>query len=220
MDSVFKKMGFLILALLLLNFNLSALEKGKEFDILQEPFEMQNSVIEIFYYGCQHCYIHHKTDTLGKIKIKLPHVKYYALPFTFNSNDIGLREIYAYAQVQDDDNNISVTDEKSWVRKLNDRYFSLVFSSNKSNKKDGLNDEELVQAGLQILGITKQEIREFVQSEKAKKVLALYEKVHQTAKIYGGVPIFIINGKFKLNIEEINSLDDMIKISDELINIK
>ena len=59
----------------------SALSEGKEYVILKNPItNADNSLIEIFSYRCTHCYEHHKFNTMGKVKEKLPNLTYKFYP--------------------------------------------------------------------------------------------------------------------------------------------
>ncbi|SPV23183.1 Periplasmic thiol:disulfide interchange protein, DsbA-like [Campylobacter jejuni] len=107
----------------------SALSEGKEYIILKNPIaNADNSLIEIFSYRCTHCYDHHKFNTMGKVKEKLPNLTYKFYPVS-SMGDYGRQanEIFAFAAFKDGVNKIDPTDKNSLTHKVAKAYFNAYF---------------------------------------------------------------------------------------------
>ncbi|EOD6362695.1 protein-disulfide isomerase [Campylobacter jejuni] len=114
----------------------SALSEGKEYVILKNPIaNADNSLIEIFSYHCTHCYDHHKFNTMGKVKEKLPNLTYKFYPVS-SMGDYGRQanEIFAFATFKDGVNKIDPTDKNSLTHKVAEAYFMHILRKNKDGK--------------------------------------------------------------------------------------
>ncbi|TQR34586.1 disulfide bond formation protein DsbA [Campylobacter sp. MIT 99-7217] len=193
-----------------------SLDEGKDYLVLQQPFSnAQNSVTEVFSYGCIHCFNQHKQNTLALLKQKLPNLSYKAYPVKqMASYGNEFANLYAYASYKDSQSNLDVTDSKSLMHKINDAYFTAYFER-RMTWNDGKNPKAFYELGLKILGIDYNTLQNFLVSKEGKEILSSFDKALEPAK-NTGTPAFIVNGKYQVLLNNITSLEQFIKVIEEL----
>lgn len=181
---------------------------NESFITLEKPILYpQKSVIEIFSYKCIHCYNHHKFNTLGKLKQVFPDLHYEIYPSSMMAGKFGkeLNELFAYANFKDKELNYDAADLESLSHKLADAYFRAYFV----NKQEFENLNDFIKVGLNILNIKDKELQDFLKTKKAHEILDNFEYANELARTYG-TPSFIVNGKYQINPEFINSLQSLV----------
>lgn len=180
----------------------------EEFVVLQEPLPYsQNSVIEAFSYKCIHCYNHHKFNTLEKLKDIFPTLHFKLYPVSMMNGEFAkeMNELFAFARFKDEQNNKDASDRDGFSYKLSDAYFTSYFV-NKQRKINSI--DEFYDIGLKAMAIKKDEVLKFLQTPKAKEILKEFQKANDIAKTYG-TPAFVVNGKYQINPNKINSMQDL-----------
>ncbi|AJC87468.1 thiol:disulfide interchange protein DsbA/DsbL [Campylobacter insulaenigrae] len=198
---------------LVFSINANALSEGKEYIVLKNPVQnAQNSLIEVFSYRCIHCYNHHKFNTLAKVKEALPNLKYDLFSVSaMSENGKALNEMFALASFKEKANGLDGGSKDSLTHKLADVYFVSHFEN-----KMQLSDEELFyKIGLNAIGASKNELKQFLDTKEAKEFLNNYKLANEIAKTYG-TPAFVVNGKYQINPEYVTSLEELIRIVKEL----
>lgn len=189
--------------------SLWAISEGVEYENLNKQLDGEtNSVIKAFSYTCIHCYNHHKLNTLGKVKEKLPNLEYKIYPvksFTFGEE---FAQVYAYAQFQDEKNKISFTDKNALTQRVADAYFTAYFE----RKQRYSNSDDFLKLGLLVLKINKTQLNNFLQSKDGKLIYSSYDKASVLSAQYGGTPAFAVAGKYLLRMENIKSLEHLIEV--------
>ncbi|WP_139451872.1 thiol:disulfide interchange protein DsbA/DsbL [Campylobacter armoricus] len=191
----------------------NALSEGKEYIVLKTPIpNAQNSLIEIFSYRCIHCYNHHQFHTLAKVKEALPNLKYDLFSVSSMSEYGGvLNEMFALASFKEKALDKDAASNDSLTYKLADVYFVSHFE-----QKINLSDLDFFyKIGLNAIGVSKEELEKFLQTKEAKEILVAYDVANDISRNYG-TPAFVVNGKYQINPEYITSLEELIRIVDEL----
>ncbi|MEE3776395.1 hypothetical protein V2I28_02700 [Campylobacter sp. CX2-4080-23] len=219
----FKKL-FLAFSLLLA-IGANAITEGKEYIKLPKQAEFnnaQNSVIEIFSYGCIHCYNHFKNGTLKFVSEMLPDLKYDEWQvhqmgvFGFEMSDV-----LGYAKSLDEKNGVSTLSAKSNFHQVLKGFFEDAFVNKKSYK----NGEEFYQRAASILkanGVQNASVKtiiDYANSKDGKAYAKLTSQALEVAKI-SGTPGFVVNGKYLINIEHVNSQEELVEIISEIIKLK
>ena len=174
----------------------------------------QNSVIEIFSYRCVHCYNHHKFGTMEKLRKAFSNLRFKLYPVSLMNGDFAkeMNELFAFAQYKDEQNGKDISYLDSLSHKLADAYFISYFV----NKQRSFSSEDIFyDIGLKAMGTDKTEILNFLKTTKAKEILNEFERANDIAKTYG-TPSFIVNGKYQINPNIINSMQDLENIVKKL----
>ncbi|TKX30624.1 thiol:disulfide interchange protein DsbA/DsbL [Campylobacter aviculae] len=206
----------IIVVAFLAGLSANALSEGKEYIILKNPIaNAENSLIEIFSYRCTHCYDHHKFNTMGKIKEKLPNLIYSFYPVS-SMGDYGKQanEIFAFAAFKDSANKINPADKNSLTYKTQEAYFNAYFKK-KQRWDNGKNPEAFYAVGLNAMGVSKSDLEAFLKTPEADKILKAYEIANPISQNYG-TPAFVVNGKYQIIPTAITSPEALIKIVEEL----
>jgi thiol:disulfide interchange protein DsbA len=93
------------------------------------------------------------------------------------------------------------------------------------NKKTYKNGEEFYQRAISILkanGVQNASIKSilnYADSKEGKEYAKLTDQALEVAKI-SGTPGFVVNGKYLINIEHVNSQEELVEVISELIKIK
>lgn len=196
--------------------NASALSEGKEYIVLKTPIaNADNSLIEIFSYRCTHCYDHHKFNTMGKVKEKLPNLTYEFYPVS-SMGDYGKQanEIFAFAVFKDKANKTDFTDKNSFTHKATQAYFDAYFKK-KQRWENGKNPEAFYAVGLNAMGANKADLEAFLKTSEASEILKAYEVANPISQNYG-TPAFVVNGKYQIIPSAISSPETLIEIVEEL----
>ncbi|KQI58211.1 thiol:disulfide interchange protein DsbA/DsbL, partial [Campylobacter jejuni] len=171
--------------------------------------------IEIFSYRCTHCYDHHKFNTMGKVKEKLPNLTYKFYPVS-SMGDYGRQanEIFAFAAFKDGVNKIDPTDKNSLTHKVAKAYFNAYFKK-KQRWENGKNPEAFYSVGLKAMNVSKADLENFLKTPEAAELLKSYEIANPISQNYG-TPAFVVNGKYQIIPSAINSPEALIEITKEL----
>lgn len=200
---------FLVMIFLFFTHNLNAIEEGKEYIALKNPIpNTPNSVVELFNYACIYCYKHHEGETLAKIKQKLPNMDYFSIPIKFGAYGSDFARLYVYAITQDDKNKLDATSNKGLGYKLKDAYFTAVFKR-RMNWNNGANPIAFYEIGYKIMGINKSILDDFMSKTQAITLFNSFDDYINIAS-QSGTPAYIINGKYQIILENIDSLDHFI----------
>ncbi|TXE89000.1 thiol:disulfide interchange protein DsbA/DsbL [Campylobacter volucris] len=204
---------FVVILAFVFSVSAHALSEGKEYIVLKNPIpNAQNSLIEVFSYRCIHCFTHHKFNTLAQVKKALPNLRYEIFSVSsMSENGWALNEMLALASSREKALGKDSASEDSLTHSLADVYFVSHFE-----QKQDLSDVDFFyKLGLNAISASKQELYEFLQTQEAKEKLNAYALANEIAKNYG-TPAFVVNGKYQINPEYITSLEDLIKITQEL----
>lgn len=210
---------FAAIAFLCVATSLFALSEGKEYFKLSSSEQLPNSentVIELFSYGCIHCYNQFRNGTLKAVSNALPNLKYEE----WQVREMGqfgedFVKILAYAKMVDEKNGLdSSLDEKSSFHEILSSYFTAHFQF----KLQWNTQKDFYSIALNILKTTQDEIEKYAQNDGQ----AYLNRVNNAIKIVkkSGTPAFVVNGKYLVNIEEVNSVEDLIAIIKELVELK
>lgn len=211
-----KKIFFALLAGALLFSASFGADKYKELPENAQFQNAQNSVIEVFSYGCIHCYNHHKAHTLANAKNLGANVEVWQVeqmaPFGAD-----FAKILAFAGAIDNKNEVSITDEGSVVKSIMDAYFEATFVLRASFKSA----DEFYSPALGIFEkaghvVSMDDIVNYSQSDAGKAYLARSAQGLEVAKLVG-TPAFVVNGKYVLENGEIKSEEDFTNIVKELL---
>lgn len=176
----------------------------------------QNSVIEVFSYGCIHCYNHHKAHTLANAKKLGASVEAWQVeqmaPFGAD-----FAKILAFAGAIDTKNEAAITDEGSVTKSIMDAYFEATFVLRASFKSA----DEFYAPALAVFEkaghiVSINDIQNYSQSDAGKAYLARSAQGLEVAKIVG-TPAFVVNGKYVLENSQIKSEEDFTNIVKELL---
>ncbi|WP_267525231.1 hypothetical protein [Campylobacter sp. MG1] len=207
-----KKIAFI----LFISTNLFALTEGKEYEVLKKPIaNSDNSITEIWSYQCSHCYKHQIAKTVQElanisndVKINMMMVK------TWGKFGKEMANLLAYAQYQDEKNNIKLYDENSLYHNISKIYFVDVF---KNKQTWDNNADNFYKSGLKLLGISKRQLNKFIESPEGQYLLQSTDIADIIAD-KTGTPSFIVNGKYLIKLENLQSMQDLINVAKELIN--
>ncbi len=155
-------------------------------------------VTEVFWYGCPHCY--NFDPYLEKWKANLPEdVNFVRLPVMWNpTNEIHAR-IYYTAEA---------------LGKL-DEVHEAIFRAMHRDKQT-LATEASIQAFLLDFGISEQEFNDTFRSFAVESKLQRAKNLTQRYRIQS-VPLLVTNGKYLTQGSEIKTFDEMLAVTDELI---
>ncbi|MBJ6704550.1 DsbA family protein, partial [Campylobacter coli] len=69
--------------------------------------------------------------------------------------------------------------------------------------------------GLKAMNVNKNEVLNFLNTQKAKEILSEFQRANDIAKTYG-TPAFVVNGKYQIVPSAIKSPEALIEITKEL----
>ena len=203
----------------------NAISEGKEYIKLPSNAEFKeasNSVIEIFSYSCIYCYNHFKAGTLKFVSEMLPDLKYDEWQVRqMGEYGFEMSEVLGYAKSLDDKNGLSTLSAKSNFHQVVKGFFEDAFVSKKRYK----NAQEFYQRAVNILqsnGVkdsSVENILKYINSQEGKAYAKLTDQALEVAKI-SGTPGFVVNGKYLINTEYVNSQEELVEIISELIKLK
>jgi len=155
-------------------------------------------VTEVFWYGCPHCY--NFDPYLEKWKAALPEdVNFIRLPVMWNpTNQIHARMFYTVEA----------------LGKLDEVHSAIFRAINRD--KQTLTTEASIQAFLLNFGISEQEFNDTFRSFAVESKLQRAKNLTQRYRIQS-VPLLVTNGKYLTQGSEIKTFDEMLAVTDELI---
>ncbi|MCR2060158.1 thiol:disulfide interchange protein DsbA/DsbL [Campylobacter helveticus] len=211
---MFKKMLFTL-------FCVASVAFCADFITLKTKIEAKNSVIEVFSYKCIHCYNFQRFGVLEGLKEEMPNLSYELYPVSLADAKFGtlLNELFAYAIFTDRKNGKDAGNADSLTHNLAGAYFTKYFLINKKGQaistEDFKDEKSFLENGLSVLKISEKELKEFIKTEEAKKILKDLEWANKVAKNYG-TPAFVVNGTYQIKPEAIDSFENLVKIIKEL----
>ncbi len=184
-------------------------EKGEHYKELPFPVKTRDAskieVVEVFWYGCPHCYEFNNDYLPGWKKQMAEDVDFWMLPATFPGWKEHARAFYAaeYLGVMDT---------------LHQPLFDAIVANPRKFKEDE-DFEEIFTAN----GVSKEDYYKIFEASgfrKISKVEEAIQKAEDRIKTYriSGVPALIVNGKYKIGVRDAGSFANMVKIANFLIS--
>ncbi|CUU71104.1 disulfide isomerase [Campylobacter hyointestinalis] len=219
----FKKL--IVVSLLTLSTTLSAITEGVEYTKLKGNEIIQGAddkIIELFSYACIHCYNHFKIGTLKFVSEFLPEFKYEEWQVK-QMGEFGyqIAEVLAYAKMIDEKNFINNSlNEKSAYHQVMKAYFEGYF---KHRQRWGT-PKAFYEVGVNAIkeatkkDVSVQDILDYASSEKGKNFVKRFDEGLDIAKI-SGTPAFIVKGKYLVNLEKVNSQEELVEIIKALVKL-
>ena len=195
-----------MLTLLLSNLALAGIDEGIEYKRISpaQPTITKNKieVVELFWYGCPHCFAlePYLKDWLAK---KPDNVVFYRVPAVFNASwELHARAFYSAKS-------LGLIDEGKTA--FHDAFFNEIHKENKR-----LNNKKSLQAFFAKFGISEQDFNDAFDS------FAVNTKVNRAATLSkryqaDGVPTLVINGKYRTDGPMAGGRKEMLKVLDFLI---
>ena len=178
------------------------IEAGKQYVELSSPVPVSKpgkiEVVELFWYGCPHCY--HFEPTINPWIKKLPDdVHFIRIPAMFGG-------------VWDAHGQLFVTLESMGVE---DKVHAAIFDAIQKQGKKLAKPDEMAEF-LATQGIDKDE---FLKTYNSFAVKGQVEKDKKLAMAYqiSGVPTMIVNGKYRFDIGSAGGPDQALQVADQLI---
>lgn len=180
--------------------------------------DAQNSIVEVFSYGCIHCYNHHRAGTLAKLSKAFAGVKveFWQVEQMGQKGELFVK-ILALANALDMRNGVSPLDNESISHKVLSSYFEATFKY----KMALSSDEDFASIAIKIFEsaghkASLAEIESFASSESGKAYTARLAQGYEVAKMVG-TPAFVVNGKYIIRTEKITSQEDLENSVKELL---
>ena len=206
------------LAALFAYLSFKPLEKGVNYVVLEKTIpNAKNTLIEIFSYDCDYCYNYEKL-ALPTVVPDLPtgltfrpfHLK------TRGKYGVQGSELFAVLLVKDQENGLSdseLSSEKSLFRKSRMAYYQ-AYHDKKERWEAG--PESFLKTGLNAAGMSKEEFEGARNSPKVKALLNEWDVSYEIGKRQGGIPAFVVNGKYLIKTRAIKSVGLMQLLIKEL----
>jgi hypothetical protein len=199
-------------------FSFDPLEKGVNYVVLEKPIpNAQNTLVEIFSYDCDCCYNNEKL-VLPTVVSDLPAGLMFR-PFHLKTRGkYGAQgsELFAVLLLKDQENGLSdreLFSEKSLLRKARMAYYQ-AYHDKKERWEAG--PESFLKTGLDAVGMSKEEFETRKNSPKVKALLDEWDVSYEIGKRQGGIPAFVVNGKYLIKTRTIKSVGLMQSIINEL----
>lgn len=167
----------------------------------EQPTQVEKGkveVVEIFYYGCIHCY-HYEPHLLKWLQQKPDDVVFRRMPVIFNQGQIPLAKAYYTAQ------KLGVLD------RIHEQLFNAI-----NRDRRNIFDDNAIKAFFVNHGINADDFSRVYNSMavkiKVRQAEAMVKKYHLT-----GVPSVVINGKYLTGPSYAQSYDRLVNVMDTLI---
>jgi len=202
----FKIFLALMLSVLLSNMAIAAIDEGIEYKRISpaQPTITKNKVevVELFWYGCPHCF-HFEPDLKAWLAKKPDNVVFYRVPAVFNPAwALHARAFYAATSLGLFDNG--------------KHEFHEAFFEELHKHKKRLNNKKLLQSFFARFGISAEDFNNtfdsFAVNTKVNRAVTLSKRYQLE-----GVPALIINGKYRTDGPMAGGRKGMIKVLDFLI---
>jgi len=202
----FKIFLALMLSVLLSNMAIAAIDEGIEYKRISpaQPTITKNKVevVELFWYGCPHCF-HFEPDLKAWLAKKPDNVVFYRVPAVFNPAwALHARAFYAATSLGLFDNG--------------KHEFHEAFFEELHKHKKRLNNKNLLQSFFARFGISAEDFNNtfdsFAVNTKVNRAVTLSKRYQLE-----GVPALIINGKYRTDGPMAGGRKGMIKVLDFLI---
>lgn len=215
-----KKLFFSVLFAGLFAISANAIDSDK-YIVLGENAQIKdakNSVIEVFSYACIHCFNHHLNGTLASVAKDNAGTSFEIWQVEqMGQNGEQMMKILAYAKALDAKNNKNILDEQSATQKVIAAYFEATFKL-KMTFKDSAQFYSIAVNIFKDLGqnVSANDIENYALSDAGKAYISRANAGLEVAKLVG-TPAFVVNGKYVLRNENMDSIDDMKKSIKELL---
>lgn len=184
-------------------------EKGRHYKELPYPVKTADpakiEVLELFWYGCPHCYDFNNTY-LPKWEAELASdVEFRLMPATFPGWIVHAKAYYA-------------AEFLGLVKEMHQPLFDAI-QTNKNKYKDIEDLKPLFIAK----GVKSEEFDALFEAKGFRKISQIDEAIDKATKKIknlrvSGVPALIINGKYKIGVREAGGFPNMLKIANFLIH--
>jgi len=184
-------------------------QEGEHYKMLPFPVKTRDAskieVVEVFWYGCPHCYEFNNDFLPGWKKEMAEDVDFWLLPATFPGWKEHAKAFYAAEFL-----GVSNT--------LHQPLFDAIVA-NPKKYKDIEDFEEIFTSN----GVSKDDYYAIFETggfRKISRVDEAIQKAEARVKSYriSGVPALIVNGKYKIGVRDAGSFANMIKIANYLIS--
>ncbi len=204
--------------------SLFALSEGKEYFKLSPDAQLPNAkgtVVELFSYMCIHCYNQYRANTVQTLSELLPNYKFEE----WQVREMGkygelLAKILVYASSLDHAEGYATSSPKSYSHKIIGSYFKAHFKYSMR----WASDEDFAKIALSIINekrdkkVNLADVESFVKGKGKAALERVYHAINVAKK--SGTPAFIVNGKYLVNVEEVDSQEDLLNIVKELTELK
>ena len=208
MSKVFSVISVSLLLLSAQSFAAEVWQEGTHYEILPFPIKTEDAtkleVLEIFWYGCHHCY-DFNNDHLISWEASLPEdVNFTLMPATFRGWVEHAKVFYA-----------------AKILGVQKEMHQEIFDTIQSNHKKYSTVESLKPLFI-ARGIESDRFDQLFETGGFRKVSQIDQAVEQAAKLVNsvkisGVPALIVNGKYKVGVGKAGSLGNMLKITNFLL---
>lgn len=213
-----------VIAFLLGFSSIFALSEGKEYLILGENERIDSAnveVIELLSYGCIHCYNHFKAGSLRAAANSMPNYKFEEWQVR-EMGEFGeqMTKILAYATMLDSKNGITTLDEKSTFHRILSSYFEATFKF----RLKFSSESDFYSIALNIINekaepkIAVSDIENYALTGGASYIKRVSSAINVAKN--SGTPAFVVNGKYLINIEYIDSVEDLVRVIKALSEMK
>lgn len=183
-------------------------EKGRHYKELPFPVKTRDAskieVVEVFWYGCPHCY-EFNNDHLPEWKKSFAEdVDFRLIPATFPGWVTHAEAFYA-------------AEELGKIDEMHQPLFDAIQASPRKYK-DRSDFVEIFEQ----YGVSEEEFNKVFEASGFRKISKVEELINKTGeriKAYRltGVPALVVNGKYKIGVRDAGGFDNMVKIANFLI---
>lgn len=171
----------------------------------------QNSLIKVFSYECIFCYKY--DETLDEI-LSQTNLDYKPYSLGMEQHGAVASQLFAALITKDKSQNITLTSPDSTFKKAKSAYYRAFHNE----KRIWKNNDEFLDFGLNAAGVDRSEFEHLLENSQTKELLNAWQDAPKIAQVHGGVPTFVVNGKYVINLRQIKSLEDLIALINELKN--
>ncbi|MDR2341520.1 MAG: thiol:disulfide interchange protein [Campylobacteraceae bacterium] len=204
----------ILISVLSFSSNIFGFSEGVDYIKLSIPIPNSNkTLIKAFNYECRLCYKYEKdlTPSLikqlnGILKFKPLHIK---LRGKYGKE---VSELFAVLIFKDMKNNINdFTSNESLFRKAQMAYYSVRYDE----KKDDL--ENFLSIGLKASNMSKNEFKKLKNNREVQDILKSWDVGYEVVR-FKNAPVYIVNGKYLINTQNIKSMGELLNLIKELAN--
>lgn len=179
------------------------LKEGLQYQLLKKPQSIEphsKSVVEVFYYGCSHCY--RLEPSLHQwLKTKPKDVHFERLPAVLdNPNWVFMARVFYTAKF------LGIEDE------FHTQYFEAI-----QGKRQSIFDVDALAKFVEPMGIKPEDYKKMFNSFQVNNAIA---KAKQRTQAYGieGVPAVVVNGKYLTDVPMASSQQALWQVVNTLLN--
>lgn len=192
----------------------AAFEENKDYLVLDKPLNVgQNVLVKVFSYGCKYCYQFDKSVT-GKVVASIQGLEF--KPYHLKTKgEFGetVSGILAAMMALDEQSGVGLFDDKSKFKKAK---FAIYRAQ---HDKGGLKGDksDVIKLALKAAGVSESDYEKALNSPRAQEILTSWDDGYDIAVI-SGVPAFVVNGKYLINLSSATSIDKLSEIVKFLIS--